>query len=63
MRTCTSLGLSLLFTLTLAHPAGAADKLSVRTLGARLAAKPTGAEAERLPRKSAIGSARTGPVG
>ncbi len=48
MRTCTSLGLSLLFTLTLAHPAGAADKLSVRTLGARLAAKPTGAEAEAL---------------
>jgi len=48
MRTRTTLGLSLLFAFTLAHPAGAADKLSIQTLGARLAAKPSGAEAEAL---------------
>jgi enterochelin esterase-like enzyme len=49
MITYTRLGLTLLFTFTLANPAGAsADKLSIQTLGARLAAKPTGAEAEAL---------------
>jgi enterochelin esterase-like enzyme len=48
MRTRTTLGLSLLFTVILAQPAGAADKLSIRTLGARLAAKPSGADAAAL---------------
>ena len=49
MITHTRLGLTLLFTFSLAHPAGAsADKLSMQTLGARLAAKPDGAEAEAL---------------
>ena len=44
----TPIGLSLLVTMALAHPAGAADKLSMKTLGARLAAKPTGEEARAL---------------
>jgi len=48
MSTRTALALSLLLTLSLAHRAGAADKLSMQTLGARLAAKPTGENAEAL---------------
>jgi len=48
MSTRAALGLSLLLTFTLAHPAGAADKLSMQTLGARLAARPTGENAEAL---------------
>jgi len=48
MNTRAAPGLSLLLTLTLAHPAGAADKLSMQTLAARLAAKPAGENAEAL---------------
>jgi enterochelin esterase-like enzyme len=51
MRTRTALGLSLLFIFTLAHRTEAADKLSMQTLGARLAAKPQGAEAEALAKE------------
>ena len=52
MITRTALGLLLLVTVILAHPADAADKLSMQTLGARLAAKPTGADAEALAEDS-----------
>ena len=48
MSTRTALGLSLLVTFTLGHPAGAADKLSARALSARIAAAPTGENAEAL---------------
>jgi len=48
MSTRSALGLSLLLTFTLAHPAGADDKLSMQALGARLAARPTGENAEAL---------------
>ena len=48
MSTRTALGLSLFFTFILTDPAGAADKLSAQTLGARLAKRPTGADAEAL---------------
>src|SRR5262249_14300053 len=41
-------GLSLLATLTLVNPAGAADKLSMQAFSARLAATPTGKDAESL---------------
>jgi enterochelin esterase family protein len=41
-------GLSLLVAAVLAHPAGAADKLTMRTLEARLAEKPTGDKAAAL---------------
>jgi len=51
MRTRVILGLSLLFIFTLAHRTEAADKLSMQTLGARLAAKPQGAEAEALAKE------------
>ena len=48
MLTRSALGLSLVVTFTLAHPLVAADKLTMETLNARLAAKPTGADAEAL---------------
>ncbi len=48
MRRPTPLRLSLLVTLILAHAAGAAEKVSMRTLGARLAEKPTGEKANAL---------------
>jgi len=48
MITRVTLLLSLLATFTLAHSAAGADKLSTRTLAARIAAKPTGADAEAL---------------
>jgi hypothetical protein len=41
-------GFSLLVTFLLAHPAWAADKMSVKAMGARLAANPTGEEARAL---------------
>src|ERR1017187_529244 len=48
MFTRAVLGLSLVVTFTLAHPSVAADKLTMETLSARLAAKPTGADALAL---------------
>jgi enterochelin esterase-like enzyme len=48
MSTRAALGLSLFVALTLAVRAEGADKLSVRTLGARLAAQPTGSDAHAL---------------
>jgi enterochelin esterase-like enzyme len=48
MLTRTTLLISLLATFALAHPAAGADKLSTQTLAARIAAKPTGADAEAL---------------
>ena len=48
MFTRAALGLSLVVTFTLAHPARAADGLSMQTLSARLAANPTGADAVAL---------------
>ena len=48
MSTRNGLGLLLLATFTLAAPAGAAEKLSIQTLNARLAAKPTGEAAQAL---------------
>jgi enterochelin esterase-like enzyme len=48
MATRAALGLSLIVTLILAHPARAADKLSVNSLGARMVAKPKDAEALAL---------------
>jgi hypothetical protein len=48
MRLRIAAGLSLLVTFLLAHPAGAADKMSVSAMGARLAAHPTGDEARTL---------------
>ncbi len=48
MNTRAALGLSLLLTVNWAHPARAADDLSVQRLGARLAAQPTGETAEAL---------------
>jgi enterochelin esterase-like enzyme len=48
MITRTPLLISVLATLALAHPALGADKLSTQTLAARIAAKPTGADAEAL---------------
>src|SRR4051812_26655767 len=41
-------GFSLLVTLLLAHPAWAADKMTVHSMGARIAANPTGDEARAL---------------
>ncbi|MFI5454502.1 MAG: alpha/beta hydrolase [Isosphaerales bacterium] len=57
-----ALGLSLLLTFNLAHPAGAADKLSMQALSARLAAKPTGENAEALAEdiRAWFGKDRTG---
>jgi enterochelin esterase family protein len=46
MLTRAALGLSLLFSFALVHPAGAADPLTVQTVGARLAARPMGTNAE-----------------
>jgi enterochelin esterase-like enzyme len=62
MSTRAALGFSLIFILLPADPAGAADKLSVQTLGTRLAAKPTGEEAEALARevRDWFGKDRTG---
>ena len=48
MSTRTALGITLVFALSLAAPASAADELSVHSLGSRLAAMPTGQEAEAL---------------
>jgi hypothetical protein len=48
MNTRASLGLLLLLALTVADRARAADKLIVETLSTRLAANPTGADAEAL---------------
>jgi enterochelin esterase family protein len=48
MRLRIATGLALLVTLLLSHPARADDKISVKTLGARLAANPTGDEAKAL---------------
>jgi enterochelin esterase-like enzyme len=48
MRLRIAAGLSLLVTFLLAHPAGAADKMSVSAMGARLATHPTGDEARTL---------------
>ena len=48
MRSRLATRLSLLAIFLLAHPACAADKLSVKSLGTRLAANPTGEEARSL---------------
>ena len=48
MSTLTGLGLLLLATFTPTQPAGAAGKLSIPTLNARLAARPMGADAQAL---------------
>jgi enterochelin esterase-like enzyme len=48
MRKRSPLLVAVLATFTLAHPAVGADKLSTQTLAARLAAKPTRADAEAL---------------
>jgi len=48
MNTRIALGLSLLLTFTLAIPARADEKLSMQTLGPRLAAQPSGASAAAL---------------
>ena len=48
MVTRTTLLNSVVVTLVLAHPAARADKLSPQTLTARIAAKPTGADAQSL---------------
>ncbi len=48
MSTRSALGFSLLLTFMPAEPARAADKPWVQALGTRLAAKPTGSEAEAL---------------
>jgi enterochelin esterase-like enzyme len=48
MNTRIAVAFSFLLTLALAHPAGAADKLSVQTLRARLAENPSGERAEVL---------------
>ena len=57
-----ALGLSLLLTVTLAHPAGAADDRSLQKLRARLAAKPAGEPAEALAAeiRAWFGKNRTG---
>ena len=62
MSTRTGLGLLLLATSTLAPPAGAADKLSIPTLNARLAAKPAGEDAQALAEdvRAWFGKDRTG---
>jgi enterochelin esterase-like enzyme len=44
----TPLSVFALATLAIAHPAAGADKLSTQSLAARIAAKPTGADAEAL---------------
>jgi enterochelin esterase-like enzyme len=48
MITRSTLLFSVLAMIAIAHPATGADKLSTQTLAARIAAKPTGAEAELL---------------
>jgi enterochelin esterase family protein len=48
MRSRIATGFSLLVTILLAHPASAADKMSVKVLGTRLAANPTGDQARAL---------------
>ena len=48
MRSRIATGFSLLVIVSLAHPAGAADGMSVKSLRARLAANPTGEEARAL---------------
>ena len=63
MSTRAALGFPLLLAFSLAYPAMAADELNIPTLKARLAARPTGPEAERSPAKSATGSATTGKGG
>ncbi len=56
--------LLLLVALAFTGPAGAADKLSVQTLGARLAEKPSGDEAEALAEEIRVwfGKDRTGKL-
>ncbi len=48
MRTRIVIALSLLVILTSVHPAAAAEKLSVKAMADRLAAKPTGEDAKAL---------------
>jgi enterochelin esterase-like enzyme len=62
MSTRIGLGLLLLATSTLAPPAGAADKLSIPALSARLAAKPAGEDAQALAEdvRAWFGKDRTG---
>ncbi len=64
MRLRIAAGLSLLVTFLMAHPAGAADKMSVSAMGGRLAAHPTGDEARGPgrghPRLVRQGSGRPG---
>ncbi len=51
MSTPAILGLSVLLTVTLSYPAVAAEKLTILTLKARLAAGPNGPEAEALAKE------------
>src|SRR5262249_9733078 len=58
MTRLTPPGFSILVTLTLLHPAGAADILSTRALADRLAARPTGENAAELAQDSRTGCVR-----